>query len=333
MRSFNNMVLNRRQLVALGLGTTATFGLAACGGSEQKPADDAAATTNANASNMEDAEEKTSALDTAAFDALVSGGPVADDAAIAASEWATKVKEAGVLRVGGVETSTLFSQLNEKDGHHRGFDAGLFQLLANYILGDSSAYKLTLVQSSTRESVLQNDTVDAVFATYSITDERKKLISFAGPYYVGHQGILVMPTTTDINDVEDLAGKIVGVQEGAGQSKEEFISKYMPDAEVQKLGTDGELRRVLEQGRINAYVTDAALLKSDMVENPDKYRLAAEFGDPDPLGIGLPLDSDGVDFVNDFLQTIEDEGIWTDLYQLFFGEEGSTTPPEIEREA
>lgn len=331
MRSFSNMVLNRRQMVALGLGTTATFGLAACGGGEQKPAEDAAAADDAAKTEEETTEEETSSLDAAAFDALVSSGPVADDAAIEANEWATRVKEAGVLRVGGVETSALFSQLNEKDGHHRGFDAGLFQLLANYILGDSSAYKLTLVQSSTRESVLQNDTVDAVFATYSINDERKKLISFAGPYYIGHQGILVMADNSDIHGVDALAGKIVGVQEGSWQSKEEFISEYLPDSEVQKLGTDGELRRVLEQGRIDAYVTDAALLKSDMVENPDKYRLADEFGEPDPLGIGLPLDSDGVDFVNDFLQTIEDEGIWTDLYQLFFGEEGSTNPPEIER--
>ena len=326
MGRLNNAMLNRRQALVLGLGTTAAFGLAACSGGN------ASSAASGGASSSAGGEEAKSgpAIDTAAFDKLVASGPKADDAAISQNKWASKVKSGGKLRVGAVDTSALFCQLDEKDGRHRGFDAGLFQLLANYILGDPKAYERTLVESKTRESVLQNDAVDAVFATYTITDERKKLISFAGPYYVGHQGILVMSNNSDIASVDDLAGKIVGVQEGSQQSKEEYISKYLSKAEVQMLGADGELRRALEQGRINAYVTDAALLKSDMVENPNKYKLAAEFGDPDPLGIGLPLDSDGVAFVNDWLKKIEDAGLWTDLYKLFFGEEGSTNPPAIQ---
>ena len=51
------------------------------------------------------AEEQTAtAIDKEAFDALIASGPVADADAIAASEWATAVKEAGMLRVGGTRT-------------------------------------------------------------------------------------------------------------------------------------------------------------------------------------------------------------------------------------
>ncbi len=328
MGTLNNAMFNRRQALALGLGATAMVGLAACSGGN---ASSSAASSSASSGGGGEEAKSGSSLDTAAFDKLVASGPKAEDATIAQNKWASKVKSNGKLRVGAVDTSALFCQLDEKDGRHRGFDAGLFQLLTNYILGDPTAYERTLVQSSTRESVLQNDTVDAVFATYTITDERKKVISFAGPYYEGHQGILVMSNNSDIASVDDLAGKIVGVQDGSQQSKEEFTTKYLSKSEVQTLGTDGELRRALEQGRINAYVTDCALLKSDMVENPNKYKLAAEFGDPDLLGIGLPLDSDGVAFVNDWLKKIEDEGLWTDLYKLFFGEEGATNPPAIQK--
>ena len=311
-----NANISRRSLLALGLNGAALLALAGCGGGEAPaPAPDGG-----------DAAADT-ALDAEAFDACVASGPVASDDAIAASEWASRVKAAGTLRVGGVETSTLFSQLNEVDGHHRGFDAGLWQLLANYILGDSSAYELTLVQSSTRESVLQNDTVDAVFATYTITDKRKELISFAGPYYVGHQGILVKADNTDINDVADLAGKIVGVQEGSNGRK--VVEEYAPDAEIQELGTDEELRRALEQGRIDAYVVDATLHMGSIIENPGKYELAAEFGPEDPLGIGLPKDSDGVAFVNDFLKKIEVDGTWAKLYMICLGTRiGVATAPE-----
>ena len=310
--------ISRRSVLALGL-SGAALALAACGGSGDSGSGDTGTDT---------ATDDSTALDADAFDALVASGPTTTTDAIEASEWASRIAAAGTLRVGGVETSTLFSQLNEVDGRHRGFDAGLWQLLAQYILGDPKAYELTLVQSSTRESVLQNDTVDAVFATYTITPARQELISFAGPYYVGHQGILVPIDNTDINGVEDLAGKIVGVQEGSNGRA--IVEEYAPDAgEIQELGTDEELRRALEQGRIDAYVVDATLHMGSIISNPGKYRLAAEFGPEDPLGIGLPLDSDGVAFVNTFLSDIEGAGLWGQLYDICLGSRiGATETPQ-----
>ncbi|MDO4538328.1 MAG: glutamate ABC transporter substrate-binding protein [Coriobacteriales bacterium] len=331
MKKLDTLTLSRRQLVALGMGTTAAFGLAAC--SSQPAASSSstsdASTSDASSSSADSSSTASAEIDADAFDKIVAAGTTASDKDIEASTWAAKVKKSGKLRVGGVETSTLFSLLNEADGKHRGFDAGLFQLLAKYILGDASAYDLTLVQSSTRESVLQNDTVDAVFATYTITDERKKLISFAGPYYVGHQGILVAESNTDINALEDLKGKNVGVQTGSTAASADFIKEYMPEATIQELGTDEELRRALEQGRIDAYVVDATLHMGSIIKNPGKYRLAAEFGPEDPLGIGLPLDSDGVAFVNNFLKAIEADGTWAALYECCLGSRiGATKTPE-----
>ena len=151
------------------------------------------------------AEGNAVAIDKEAFDSLLAAGKTADDAAIEANGWASAVKEAGVLRVGGTRTSFLFSQLDETDEGIRGFDAGLYQLLARYILGDESAFELTQVDSSTRESVLQSDQVDAVFATYSITPSRQEVISFAGPYYTSRQAVLVKAGNEDIGGVDDLS--------------------------------------------------------------------------------------------------------------------------------
>lgn len=150
-------------------------------------------------------DQAATAINKEAFDALIASGPVADAQTIAASEWATAVKEAGVLRIGGTRTSFLFSQLDETDNGVRGFDAGLYQLLARYILGDETKYELTQVTSSTRESVLTSGQVDAVFATYSITPSRQEVISFAGPYYTSQQAILIKagkePVLTPIDDM------------------------------------------------------------------------------------------------------------------------------------
>lgn len=268
-----------------------------------------------------------SAIDAAAFDALVAAGPVATDDAIAASEWATAVKEAGVLRIGGVQTSTLFSLLNEVDGVTRGFDAGLSQLLANYILGDPTAIEFTQVTSDTRESVLQNDQVDAVFATYSITPARAELISFAGPYYTSQQAILVKAGNTEITCVEDLDGKIVAVQ--SSSTGPAIMDEYAPGATQQAFATDEEARAALEQGRVDAYVIDVTMQLGAMMKNPGKYNIAGEqFGPVDPYGIGLPLDSDAVAFVNEFLNQIIADGTWEQLWQISLGDRtGVETAP------
>jgi len=266
------------------------------------------------------AEEPTpAAIDKEAFDALIATGPVATDEEIAASAWATAVRNAGVLRVGGTRTSFLFSQLDETDNGIRGFDAGLYQLLARYILGDETKYELTQVTSSTRESVLTGNQVDAVFATYSITPSRQEVISFAGPYYTSQQAILVKNGNAEINGLEDLAGKIVATQ--AGSTGPSILAEYAPEADVQEFEDDIQARTAVELGRADAYVTDYTLILNSIVKNPGAYAVAGDvFGPVDPYGIGLPKDSDGVAFVNNFLKAIEDSGLWAQLWQVSLGD-------------
>ena len=309
--------------------------LAACGGASSTITQSAAASEPAAASSESTAaseapaaEPVAVAIDKDAFDALLASGPVADDAAIEANSWAKAVKEAGVLRVGGTRTSFLFSQLDETDGGVRGFDAGLYQLLARYILGDETKYELTQVDSSTRESVLQSNQVDAVFATYSITPSRQEVISFAGPYYTSRQAVLVKAGNTEVTGVDSLAGKTVATQ--SGSTGPDILAEFAPEAVVQEFANDQEARLALEQGRVDAYVTDYTLLLNAIVKNPGTYEIAGDtFGPEDNYGIGLPLDSDGVAFVNEFLKTVEENGTWAELWQISLGDRtGIDTAPE-----
>ena len=275
------------------------------------------------------AEESASvAIDKEAFDTLIASGPVADADTIAASQWASAVKEAGILRVGSTRTSFLFSQLDETDNGIRGFDAGLYQLLARYILGDESKFELTQVTSSTRESVLTSGQVDAVFATYSITPSRQEVISFAGPYYTSQQAVLVKAGNTEIIGVDSLADRIVATQ--SGSTGPSILAVYAPDAVVQEFEDDIQARTAVEQGRADAYVTDYTLILNSIVKNPGAYAVAGDvFGPVDPYGIGLPKDSDGVAFVNAFLQTIVEDGTWARLWQISLGDRtGIDTAPE-----
>lgn len=312
--SMQKFMCDRRQVLGVVAAGAATLGLAACGGDEPAPAPEGSAPAESDLGDQEP-----TALDAAAYDELIADGIVADDATVAASEWAQSIKDAGTMRLGVVQTSVLFSLLNEKDNKLRGFDAGLSQLLVRYILGDESKFETTQVTSDTRESVLQNDQVDAVFATYSITDERKKLISFAGPYYSTQQSILVLADNDDITGIDDLAGKNVAVQ--SGSTGPGLMEELQPDATLQEFKTDEEARSALAQKRVDAYVIDTNMLLSSMMKQPGKYKLAGDpFGPEDPYGIGLPLDSDGVAFVNDFLAKIEEDGTWEALWKVCIGD-------------
>ena len=271
-------------------------------------------------------------INTAAFDALVAQGPVADAATIASSTWASKVKQAGTLRLGGTQTSNLFSLLNEKDGKIRGFDAGVAQLLTRYILGDASKFQFTQVNSSTREQVLINDQVDMVLATYSINPARAEKISFAGPYYTSQAGVLVKSNNSTIQSYNDLAGKKVATQ--AGSTGPAILAQFAPKATVQEFQTHQEALDALRQGRVDAYVTDHTLLLNALSLGTGDAKLAgAPFGAQDPYGIGLPKGSDGAAFVNAFLKKIQADGTWAKLWTTSIGQRtGSTavpTPPAL----
>jgi ABC-type amino acid transport substrate-binding protein len=271
-------------------------------------------------------------IDAAAFDALLAQGPVASAATIRSSAWASKIKQAGTLRLGGTQTSNLFSLLNEKDGQTRGFDAGLAQLITRYILGDGARYQFTQVTSSTREQVLINDQVDMVLATYSITPARTEKISFAGPYYASQAGVLVKANNKTVQSYNDLAGKKVATQ--AGSTGPAILAQYAPKGVVQEFQTHQEALNALRQGRVDAYVTDYTLLLNALSLGSGDAKLAgAPFGAQDLYGVGLPKGSDGVAFINDFLKKLEADGTWAKLWTISIGQRtGSTavpTPPAI----
>ena len=266
-------------------------------------------------------------INSVAFDSLVAQGPVADAATIASNTWASNIKKAGTLRLGGTQTSNLFSLLNEKDGKIRGFDAGLAQLLTRYILGDGAKYKFTQVTSSTREQVLINNQVDMVVATYSITPAREERISFAGPYYTSQAGVLIKPSNKAIKSYNDLAGKKTATQ--AGSTGPAILSQFAPRAIVQEFQTHQEALDALRQGRVDAYVTDNTLLLNVLSLGTKDAQLAgAPFGPQDPYGIGLAKGSDGVAFVNAFLKKIESDGTWAKLWTVSIGQRtGGTSVP------
>ena len=268
-------------------------------------------------------------IDQAEYDSVIAGGPKADAAAVDASAWAKKIKDRGVLNTGGTDAGQLFSLLDPATGKLTGFDAGLAQLLSQYILG-SPNINLTVTTVDTRETLIQNGTVDTVFATYSITPARAQKVAFAGPYFISGAAIMVKADNTDITKVEDLAGKNVATETNSTSAT--ALQDKVPTAVLQLYADDAACQAAVQQGRADAYVLDQSILISDAIANP-AVKVVGEPFTVDPYGIGVTLDDPAAKaFVNTWLQKIYDDGTWAKLWKATIGTVVSgdaPTPPKI----
>ncbi|GAA1489734.1 glutamate ABC transporter substrate-binding protein [Brachybacterium sacelli] len=262
----------------------------------------------------------------------IASGPLASEDAVAASAWATAIKDNGKLVRGGTLANQVFSLASTTGEDPTGFDAGITQLLSRYILGEDGAEKVEYIDTTveTRETMVENGTVDCVIATYSITPERLEVIDFAGPYYLSGTAIQVRTEDKDsISGPEDLTGlELVTQANSTGiQAIEENVPDHDPD-KVQTLPDNESCVAALKQGRSDAYVLDQGVLLGNSKADPDVTVVGEPFVD-DPYGIGLSTEhEDAADFVNTFLQEIIDSGTWEALWTATVGEVVDGEAPE-----
>jgi glutamate transport system substrate-binding protein len=297
--------LFRRMAPALAAVGLASVALTGCGGSGSTPAAPGAASNTPSSD---------------AYDKIITSGPVADASAVSASTWAQAIKTQGFLREGGTDTGPLFSLKDPTTGRLTGFDAGLAQMLAHYITGKTDVQKLTqltITTVDTRETLLQNNSVDAVFATYTITPARAQKVDFAGPYYESGDAIMVAAGNTTIKSVSDLHGKKVATESNSTAAL--ALQQMVPDANVTLFQEDAECVAAVQQGRVDAYVLDQGILISDASTN-NQVKVVGQPFTQEPYGIGLPKGQGGAkQFVDNFLTAIYASGDWAKLWKATIG--------------
>jgi glutamate transport system substrate-binding protein len=256
---------------------------------------------------------------------LLKDAPVADAAAILPGSTMEQIKKRGKLVVAEALDAPLLSQQNPSNPDEvTGFDADLAKLLAVYILGKPEV-EIVPPATETREALLANGTVDVVFNTYTITEERAKQVDFAGPYFESGLAVAVKAGNSDIKGIDDLAGKTVIV--GANTPAVTEVPKRQPTANVVSFGTDPQAVTALLQGRGDAYVQDLTLLASDAKANSQLTVVGNPFT-TEPYGIGLKHgDADFKKFVNDWLKKIQGDGKWALAWQNSLGTVVHSDPP------
>lgn len=265
-----------------------------------------------------------------AVNAIFEDAPVADDELILPGSTMEEIKERGTLIVGAALDAPLLSQQDPTNPESiTGFDADLAKLLAIYILGEPNV-EILPPASETREALLSNGTVDVVFNTYTITEERAEQVAFAGPYFSSGLAVAVKSDNTDIKGIDDLAGKTVIV--GANTPAVTAVPEEQPTAELVDFATDPQALQALLQGRGDAYVQDYTLLASHAAAN-DEVKVVGQPFTQEPYGIGLQHDdAEFKEFINNWLITIQEQGLWGDVWKTTLGtvvDSEIPTPPAI----
>jgi len=142
-------------------------------------------------------------------------------------------------------------------GTYAGFDVEIAKIVAKGLGVDPSGIQWKTTVSANREPFIQQGQVDLVVATYTINDERKKVVNFAGPYYIAGQDLLV-PTNSTITGPESLAGKKVCSVTGSTPAKR--IQTDYKQAKLQQFDSYSKCVTALAGGQVDAVTTDDIIL-------------------------------------------------------------------------
>lgn len=246
---------------------------------------------------------------------------------------------------GKIVVGTKFNQLgsglkNPTTGELEGFDIEIAKLVAIGLyggtlddIGDKIEFKETV--SGVREAVIQGGDVDMVVATYTINDNRKKQVDFAGPYVIDGQTVMVKSDNTTIKAITDLNGK--KVCSGTGSTTPDNLkAKQITPSELVLRATYPECADELRQGRVEAVVTDRGILLGLVEGSSRAFKLVDIDVSEEPLGIGLKKGDDAFrEFLNTRLEEIYKSGEWADAYERTLGKLGLPTPepPAVNRYA
>ena len=165
---------------------------------------------------------------------------------------------------------------------------------------------------------------DAIVASMSITEERKKKVDFTDPYYRS-PAIFVAPRDTDITDVspKGMKGRTIGAQSSTIHAN--YLEDNYKDSTIKLYKTQDEVNADLAAGRLDAQLADKLVL-FEWLKTKDgqccKF-IGKDITDPKWFGIGAGIairkeDQDLKAMFNKALKEILADGTYARINKKYF---------------
>jgi len=255
------------------------------------------------------------------------------NATVAGSSTFDKMKSRGKVLIGVKEDQPGLGYKDATTGKYSGFDIEIAKLIAAKLGFGEDKVGFQTIASAGREQGIVNGTVDYYVGTYTINAKRKEQISFAGPYFVAGQDLLVRKDETAITSKDTLKGKKVCSVTGSTpiqRIRDQGLTE--PGNIVEFQGYSQCVDKLLIK-EVDAVTTDDAILKGYAAQDPDKLKVIGQPFSSEPYGVGLPKDDKALrDKVNDILQKSIDDGTWQAVYDSTLGKSGAKADkPKLDR--
>ncbi|RKN49196.1 glutamate ABC transporter substrate-binding protein [Micromonospora endolithica] len=209
---------------------------------------------------------------------------------------------------------------------YEGFDVEIAKIIAKGLGVEESGIEWKTTTTPNREPFIQQGTVDLVVATYTINDERKQKINFAGPYFIAGQDLLVK-ADSPITGPEQLEGKTVCSVSASTPAKR--IQSEYPKAKLQQFDSYSKCLPLLENGQVDAVTTDDIILAGYAAQSQyaGKFKVVGKTFSEEPYGIGLKKDDKaGCEKVNEILRAAASDGSYKAAWDKTLGSSGKAAP-------
>lgn len=219
-----------------------------------------------------------------------------------------------VIKVGTEPTFAPF-EFQEKDSKEfAGFDMDLARAIGKQL---GKKVEIQNMGFDALIPALNSGNIDAVAAGMSITDERKKAVTFSDPYYTSGLVVVVTKDNNDVKSIKDLEGKKIAVQIGTtGADK----AAKVPGAKVTSFNTNAEVFLELENKGVDAVIIDKPVAQYYLTKE-GKDKIVGDTMDAESYGFAFKKDSKLAADFNKALAELKKNGEYDKIYTKWFGKD------------
>jgi arginine/ornithine transport system substrate-binding protein len=207
------------------------------------------------------------------------------------------------------------------DGKLQGFDIDI----ANALCEQMKA-QCTMVQQDFDGMIpsLNAKKIDAVIASMSITEERRRSVEFSEKYYHTPARLVVKSGTTLTPTAEGMKGKRIGVQRTTTHDR--FATATFTQSEIVRYGKQDEVFLDLGTGRLDAVLVDSVNATVGFLKTPGGKGytfLGPVYFDPKYFGFGAGIavrkaDTELRDRFTDAIRAIRANGVYKKVQDKHF---------------
>lgn len=254
--------------------------------------------------------------------------PVAQGAHFEPGTTMARIADAHTIRIGTKFDQPLFGQ-QTLGGKLTGFDTEIGRIIAGALGVSPDQVQWVEAPSAQREELIKQGKVDLVVATYTINDKRRQQVSFAGPYYVAGQSLMVKSGNNTITGPDSLRPTKARVCSVQGSTPAENIRKYIDPDQLTVFDVYSKCADALRTGQVDVVTTDNVVLLGFVSSSNGGFKLVGDTFTREPYGIGIRKgDVAFCAFINNTLTQAAKSGVYANAWKTTAGKV-TAQPPEL----